>query len=189
MATQKILIVNGSPRKKGNSAALAEQVAEGARSLGAEVETVILQDLDIKPCDGCGVCRTVGKSCHIDDDMQALYPKVREADALVLAGPVYFFSVTAQTKLFMDRCYAIVKTGDNALAGKRIGIVLTYGGADAFGSGAVNALRTFQDAYRYVRARIVGTVHGTASGAGEVRDNQELMDQALALGRRLVSEG
>ncbi len=189
MATQKVLIVNGSPRKKGNSAVLAERVAEGARSLGAEVETVILQDLDIKPCDGCGVCRTLGKGCHIDDDMQALYPKVREADALVVAGPVYFFTVTAQTKLFMDRCYAIVKTGDNALAGKRVGIVLTYGGADAFGSGAVNALRTFQDAYRYVRAQIVGTVHGTASTAGEVKDNQELMDGALALGRRLVSEG
>ena len=189
MGTQKVLIVNGSPRKKGNSAVLAEQVAEGAQSLGAEVETVILQDLDIKPCDGCDSCQTSGRGCHIDDDMQMLYPKIREADALVLAGPVYWFTFTAQTKLFMDRCYAIVTTGDNALAGKRIGIVLTYGGADAFGSGAVNALRTFQDAYRYVGARIVGTVHGTASAAGEVRDNRELMDRALALGRRLVNEG
>ncbi len=188
MATQKVLIVNGSPRKNGNSAALAEKVAEGAQALGAEVETVILQDSYIKPCDGCGVCRTLGKGCHIDDDMQALYPKVREADALVLAGPIYFFSVTAQTKLFMDRCYAIVKTGDNALAGKRIGIVLTYGGGDAFGSGAVNALRTLQDTYRYVEANIFGIVHGTASAAGEVKDNQELMDRALVLGRRMVSE-
>jgi len=189
MATQKVLIVNGSPRKKGNSVVLAAQVAEGARSVGAEVETVLLQDLDIKPCDGCDACQRSGKGCHIDDDMQALYPKVREADALVLAGPVYWFTVTAQTKLFMDRCYAIAISGNNALAGKRIGIVLVYGGNDAFDSGAVNALRTFQDAYRYVGARIKGIVHGSASTAGEVKDNRELMDQALALGRRLASEG
>ena len=187
MATQKVLIVKGSPRKKGNSAVLAEQVAEGARSLGAEVETVILHDLDIEPCDGCGICRTIGKGCHIDDDMQALYPKVREADALVLAGPVYFFTVTAQTKLFMDRCYAIVKTGDNALAGKRVGIVLTYGGVDAFGSGAVNALRTFQDACNFLGAELAGTVYGRAAGPGEIRSNTKLMERAYALGQSLAS--
>jgi multimeric flavodoxin WrbA len=186
MSAQKILIINGSPRRKGNSAVLAEQLAEGARAEGAEVETVLLQDLDIAPCDGCDACRRSGGVCHIDDDMQALYPKVREADALVLAGPVYFFTVTAQTKLFMDRCYSIVRDGDNALAGKRVGILLTYGGNDAFGSGAVNALRTFQDCYGYVKARIVGSVHGTASAAGEIRDNANLMERAARLGRRLA---
>ena len=190
MGTQKVLIVNGSPRKNGNSSVLAEQVAEGARSLGAEVEAVTLHDLDIRPCDGCDICRTPGNDCHIDDDMRALYPRVREADALVLAGPVYYFTVTAQTKLFMDRCHAITMPGDpnNGLAGKRIGIVLTYGGADAFDSGAVNALRTFQDAYRYIGARIVGIVHGTTTAASPVRDNRELLDPALALGRRLASD-
>ena len=191
MATQKVLIVNGSPRKNGNSAVLATEVAEGARSQGAEVETVRLQSLDIKPCDGCDTCRTTGNGCHIDDDMQLLYPKIRAADALVLAGPVYYFTVSAQTKLFMDRCHAIAMPDDdsNALSDKPIGIVLVYGGEDAFGSGAVNALRTFQDAYSYIGARIVGTVHGTADVPGEVRDNIALMGQALELGKRLVSGG
>ncbi len=182
---RKVLIVNGSPRKKGNSAALAESLADGARSAGAEVESFLLQDLDIKPCDACEACRR-GKDCHIDDDMQSLYPLIREADALVIAGPVYWFTMTAQTKLFIDRLYGIVRPGDNALEGKRVGILLTYGGEDSFSSGGVNALRTFQDAFRFIRARIVGMVHGSASAPGEIRSNEELMGKAYALGKRLV---
>lgn len=190
MTAKRVLIVNGSPRRKGNSAALADSLAEGARAAGAEVDSFLLQDMDIRPCDGCDACRRgTGRDCHIQDDMNILYPLVRRADALVVAGPVYWFTVTAQTKLFMDRLYGIVKPGDNALARKRIGILLTYGGADAFSSGAVNALRTFQDAFSYIGARIRGMVHGTASAAGEIRANEALMQDAYALGQRLVTEG
>jgi multimeric flavodoxin WrbA len=120
--------------------------------------------------------------------MQALYPKLRAADALVIASPVYWFTVSAQTKLFMDRWYALEGPGGNALTGKRVGIVLTYGDSDPFNSGAVNALRTFQDAFRYIGAEIVGAVYGSASKAGEIAENQALMDRAYRLGEKLVSK-
>jgi multimeric flavodoxin WrbA len=105
----------------------------------------------------------------------------------VIAGPIYWFTVSAQTKLFMDRCYALGGPQGNALAGKHIGVVLTYGDSDPFNSGAVNALRTFQDAYSYVGAEIVGTVYGSASEPGEIRENRDLMEKAYRLGRRIGS--
>jgi multimeric flavodoxin WrbA len=187
MERKKIVVVMGSPRRNGNSATLARRVIAGAESAGAEVESFYLHGLDIRPCTACDVCReeTIA-DCVIEDDMADLYPRLRRADALVIAGPVYWFTVSAQTKLFMDRCYALGGPQGNALAGKDIGIVLTYGDADPFNSGAVNALRTFQDAYRYVGAEIVGAVYGSASEPGEIRENRDLMEQAYQLGRRIA---
>jgi len=189
----KVLIVKGSPRARGNSASLAEQVAAGARAAGAQVEDVYLHGLDIRACDGCDFCQgTADMGCAIEDDMQMLYPKIREADAIVYASPIYWFTVSAQLKLFMDRCYALGGGSDyvasHALAGKRIGIVLTYGGDDPFDSGAVNAIRTFQDVFNYIPAEIVGMVYGYASDAGEVRDNADLMGRAFGLGEELASK-
>ena len=74
---KKILVLLGSPRKKGNSTTLAKQIAQGAESAGAEVETVYLNGLDIKPCQGCYACKKKdSKGCVVDDDMQSLYPKI-----------------------------------------------------------------------------------------------------------------
>jgi multimeric flavodoxin WrbA len=184
--------VKGSPRKNGNSAALADQVAAGAEAAGAEVETVYLHGMDIQPCDACDFCQDAADAgCVIQDDMQPLYPKVREADALVYASPIYWFTVSAQMKLFMDRCYALGGESDyaseHALAGKRIGIVLTYGGDDPFDSGAINAIRTFQDTFNYVPADILDIVYGYASDPGEVKGNHTLMQKAFQLGEKLAS--
>ena len=120
--------------------------------------------------------------------MQGLYPKLRQADALVISSPIYWFSVSAQTKLFMDRCYALGGPQGNNLSGKKIGIVLTYGDSDPFNSGAVNAIRTFQDAFNYIGATIVDMIYGSALEAGEIRVNRELMRKAYELGRNLASE-
>jgi multimeric flavodoxin WrbA len=185
------MIVIGSPRKGGNSAVLAEQVATGAEAVGAQVEVFTLHDMDVRPCRACDACRK-GKNleCAVNDDMQTLYPKLREAGALVIASPIYWFTVSAQTKAFMDRWYALGGTQKYAaLKGKHIGIVLTYGDADPFISGAVNALRTLQDSFGYVGAEIVGMVYGSADEAGEIRDNVGLVKKAYELGKKLGSRG
>jgi multimeric flavodoxin WrbA len=87
--TNKILILKGSPREKGNSATLAERCADGAREAGASVESIYLHGLDIRACDGCDLC-TEG-SCIIEDDMKPIFPKLADADAIVLASPIYWF--------------------------------------------------------------------------------------------------
>jgi len=184
---KKILIVIGSPRKKGNSAILANQVAKGAEAIGAEVESFFLQKLDIQPCMACETCREEGsKDCVIDDQMQILYPKLRAADAVVIASPIYWFTISAQTKLFMDRCGG-PEARTNVIAGKNIGIVLTYGDTDPFTSGAINALRTFQDTFNYIGARIVGMIYGSALKAGDIKKNRKLIKMAYELGKQLYS--
>ncbi len=187
MEKKRVMIVKGSPRKKGNSSILADRVAAGAKAGGATVEAVTLHDMNIKPCNACDVCRR-GKDidCVLDDDMQKLYPKLRNADAIVVASPIYWFTISAQTKLFMDRWYALGGDEGYALAGKRFGIVLTYADADPFSSGAVNALRTFQDALNFIGAKIVGMVYGSAWKAGEIRKNRKVMKEAYDLGKKLA---
>jgi multimeric flavodoxin WrbA len=183
---RKILVVMGSPRAKGNSSTLARQVIAGAEEAGAQVESYVLQDMDIRPCNACDAClRDPDRGCVIEDDMQDLYPRFREADAIVIASPIYWFTVSAQTKAFLDRWYAFEGLEENPLKGKQLGIVLAYGDSDPFNSGAVNALRMYQDACRYVGAHIAGAVYGSASKPGEIAKNQALMDKAYRLGERL----
>ena len=106
MNERRILILKGSPRKRGNSAILADQVAAGAAEAGAAVESFDLHGMDIRPCDNCDFCQGSGE-CVINDDMQLLYPKLLEADAIVIASPIYWFTVSAQMKLCIDRWYAL----------------------------------------------------------------------------------
>jgi multimeric flavodoxin WrbA len=188
----RIIIVKGSPRERGNSATFAAQVALGAEEAGAQVESFYLHGMDIQACDACDSCQGMAElDCIIEDDMQLLYPKLRKADAIVYASPIYWFTMSAQLKLFMDRCYGMSgetdDPEDHILAGKRIGIVLTYGGDDPFDSGAINAIRTFQDTFDYIPAEIVAIVHGHAASAGGIDRNRELMDRAYRLGRKLAS--
>ena len=186
--TMKVLVILGSPRRTGNSAALAARIARGAESADANVETVFLQDLDISPCRGCDTCKEAGsRGCAIEDDMQEIYPKLAGADAWVIASPVYWFTMSAQTKIFMDRCYALPAYAENPFAGKRIAIAMSYGDADPVRSGCVNALRTFQDAFRYTGSQIAGMVYGSAMKAGEIENNEVLMREAEELGKRLVA--
>jgi multimeric flavodoxin WrbA len=182
-----VLVLMGSPRKKGNSVILAERIAAGAESAGARVERVFLSELSIAPCRSCYACqKPESKGCAINDDMQPIYRKMLAADAWVIAGPVYWFNMSAQTKLWMDRCFAFSAYGKNPFAGKRIAIALSYGDVDPFASGCVNALRTFQDAFRYVGAKIIGMVYGSAMAAGEISSNGQLLKQAESLGKRLA---
>ena len=101
-----MLVVLGSPRKGGNSETLATAVVNGfCEESGAArtaVETVRLNDLAIRPCQGCGGCAKTGR-CVIPDDMTALYEKVDAADRLLLVSPIYFYALSAQMKAFADR--------------------------------------------------------------------------------------
>ena len=100
MSAKRVLILEGSPRMNGNSAILAKQVAAGAEDAGAEVETIYLHYMNIQPCSACESCQGAKElDCVIKDDMKALYPKVRAADALVFASPIYFFTMSAQTNV------------------------------------------------------------------------------------------
>ena len=186
--TKKVLVVLGSPRKKGNSTTLAERIIKGAETAGAIVERVYLHGQNIAPCNACYACRKEdAKGCVIDDDMQPIYKKLVDSYAWVIASPVYWFTMSAQTKLFMDRCFALLGYKKNVFKGKRIAIAMSYADADPFSSGCVNALRAFQDAFTYTGSTIVGMVYGSGDKPGEIKSNKRLMIQAEELGKELVT--
>jgi multimeric flavodoxin WrbA len=185
---KKILALMSSPRKNGNSTLLGQKIADGATAAGARVEVLNLAKMTIRPCIACDKCHAADdKFCIIRDDMRNLYQKVMDADGLIWASPVYFFTVSAQLKLFMDRCYAFGGPSGFALKGKKMAVALTYGDKDPFGSGAVNALRTFQDAFAYLEAPFVGSVYGTGLEPGDILKNRAVMKEAFQLGKDLAA--
>lgn len=100
-----MVIVLGSPRKNGNSEILSQAVAEGLKETGGTVEYLRLNNLSIRPCQGCGGCDRTG-SCVIRDDMAGIYEQVDQADRLLLVTPIYFYAPSAQAKIFIDRMQA-----------------------------------------------------------------------------------
>ena len=186
MAKKRVLIFLGSPRKKGNSAILAEHLTRGAVDAGADVETLYIHGMDIKPCTGCNQCQGENAAgCIIDDAMQTIYEKLKETDSIVFASPIYWFSVTAQLKTVIDRIYAVGGGDKNILAGKNFGVLLAYADSDPFTSGAINALRMFQDISAYLGTTIAGAVYGSGFDAGEITGNPEVLKQAYELGEKL----
>jgi multimeric flavodoxin WrbA len=184
---RRILIVAASPRKNGNSSILASKAAEGVKACGGEADVVAIGNLRIAPCNGCDVCKAKpDTSCVIKDDMQPLYGKIKEADGVIFATPIYWFNVSAQMKSFIDRSYALRGEDSWAFTGKNIGVILTYGDSDVFASGGVNAIRSFQDICAYVKANYLGAVYGTADKPGDVKSDESLLQEAYSLGEKLV---
>lgn len=102
---KKILILSGSPRKGGNSDLLCDEFAKGAAEAGHQVEKLRVAEKSIGFCRGCYGCRDSGV-CVIRDDMSQILEKIIDADVLVLASPVYFYSIDAQLKALIDRTVA-----------------------------------------------------------------------------------
>jgi len=95
-----VIALLGSPRKNGNSTVLAKRIIHGAESVGAGAETVYLNGLNIKPCQGCYACKKKNSTgCAVDDDMQPLYSKLVESDAWIIASPVYWFNMSIHGSL------------------------------------------------------------------------------------------
>lgn len=101
----KVLALNGSPRKGGNTELLLNEAVRGAQETGAEVTLYKLNELKLRPCQDCGGCDESG-TCVLPDDMQAIHRDIRETDRIILASPIFFFGLSAQTKIVVDRCQA-----------------------------------------------------------------------------------
>lgn len=104
--SKNILILSGSPRRGGNSDILCDRFMEGAQEAGHRVEKVFLRDRDIKYCTGCEACHQNSGVCVQKDGMAELLEKMIAADVIVMATPVYFYTMDAQMKTFIDRCVA-----------------------------------------------------------------------------------
>ena len=120
----KAIAIVGSPRKGGNTEILARHTLRAIEEEGVDTELISLADLEIKPCTACLVCKKEDR-CPIEDDLWPVYTKMREADAILLASPVYVGSATAQIKALMDRTAYMAYSG-RMFAGK-VGGTLVVG--------------------------------------------------------------
>ncbi len=105
---KKILVIQGGGRPKGNTAQLVESFVKGAREAGHQTEVISLMKNEVKGCLGCNACR-YGKPCIQKDSFNGLVPKIKEADLLVFASPLYFWTISSQIKAFIERFYCIAQ--------------------------------------------------------------------------------
>lgn len=103
---KKVLILSSSPRHGGNSDTLCDEFMKGAQEAGNQVEKIFLKDKQINYCTGCSVCSMYGKPCPQKDDVAGIIEKMIASDVIVMATPVYFYTMSGQMKTFIDRCCA-----------------------------------------------------------------------------------
>jgi multimeric flavodoxin WrbA len=99
----KVIAFLGSPRKDGNTDLLLKEVVRGVEESGSGVRIFDLNSMNIDPCQDCGGCDETGE-CMYRDDMDDVYDTIKTADRIILASPIFFFALSAQTKLMIDRC-------------------------------------------------------------------------------------
>ncbi len=189
----RILAIAGSPRRGGNTDLLLEQAIAGANSVGAELERIVLSRLKIAPCIECNRCFKTGR-CAVQDDFQQLYDKVLEADAIMLASPIFFMNVSGQTKAFIDRfqCFWALRHILNSSVplppggAKRRAIFLsTAGFARTKFDCTLLTVRAFLST---IEARLIDTlcINGI-DDKGEISAHPEALEQAYTLGAHLAS--
>ncbi len=189
----KVLGIAGSPRRGGNTDLLLAEVMRGAASGGAEVKTIILNDLEIAPCQHCDACQKAGR-CRIEDDMQMVYRELGEADRIVLASPIQFMGVTAQAKAMIDRCQAlwarknVLKIPPLGNQRERKGLFISVGGrrvANLFEP----ALATVKSWFRTLDVTYAGDLlFPGVDEKGAIAEHPDALHQAFLAGQKLVED-
>lgn len=178
----KILAIVGSPRLKGNTDYLVEQALGEAAKLGAETEKLILSRYEMKPCLGHEDCASF-ETCLQQDDMHWILDRFCEADAVILATPVYYYNVSAQMKAFIDRNYFLYNHALKPKA-RAVGVIVV---ADSAGiEDTMHTLKLFINESLDVKKGSIFTVCGYAGRLGDAVRNLPLVEKARNLGRQMV---
>ena len=184
----KIIALQGSPKLSGNTAVLVSQFASGAHAAGAEVEVINLMELDIKPCDACDLCECGDREiCVHNDSMRPLMQKIKEADAILFATPVWWTGMYSKPKLFLDRLYGY-KTKEY-LSGKGLFLITTY--YDTYTKelpmpGEDITEYVIQSVADFAGMEFLGHLRA-AKTAGKVFDNPSLLTEAFKEGKNFAS--
>ncbi len=175
----KVVGIVCSPRKGGNTEFLVQEALAGARERGAETELVTVWDKDIRPCDGCLSCQKTGK-CHLQDDVPEIYAKIEAADGIVWGTPVYFWSVTAQAKMLIDRSFSIY-SNSNRLTNKVSGVISV-----AASLGHLGVWQLFSTFFSVHHMLTTDFVYGYARNKGDVRKDKHAVQGAREMGKQMV---
>lgn len=188
----KLLALNGSRRKKGNTNALIQSLLAPAEKAGEQTETVVLGDYDIGACTGCEGCASSWE-CVIKDDFAQVIKKMDEADRIVLASPAYWYSVTSDMKRFIDRCYSLIQfpvdrkqwIGKYQDAGKYCVTAAVCEQTEASAMG--NTLLLLTDFAKDIGLDVVDSVKGLGFfEAGSIQADKTLLHTAETVGQKLL---
>ena len=179
----------GSPRIQGNTDLLLDEALKGAQSLGAEIEKLVVDKLEIAPCKEYYGCLKDG-NCVIRDDMDGIYPKLLETDRILVASPMFFYGIPSQLKALIDRCQATwarkyvlkQRLSDKERKGAFIAVGATKG--KQLFDGSILVIKYFFQAIdvQYADELLVRGV----DKRGEIKDNPTALSDAFELGKRLV---
>ncbi|MCL2123951.1 MAG: flavodoxin family protein [Desulfovibrionaceae bacterium] len=178
--SKHIVVLSGSPRKDGNTVRLTEAFVEGAEAAGKDISLFSVAGLQIGGCRGCGHCFKSPGVCIQDDDMPPVIDALSKADALVLTSPVYYFGVTAQLKLAIDRFFALYTKG---MPVKRAALIMTCGEtSNAAALSSISMFRQICAAFKWEEAGII--IAPGLHNPGEIEGRDEL-EQAKRLGKSI----
>ena len=177
---KKIIILNGSPRPKGNTSSLVAEFAKGAKEANCEVTVFELDKMDIHGCKGCfGGGKDPEHPCVQRDDMEKIYPVYREADVVVLATPLYYWNFSGQLRTAFDRLFAVAECDPNYRNPKKESVLLMA----AEGYGFDDALVYYQNLMKHLGWKELGHVlAGGVMKVGDIKDHKELKE-AYELGK------
>lgn len=174
---KNILILSSSPRRGGNSDTLCDEFLRGAINVGHTAEKIFLRDKTINYCTGCSTCSLHGKPCPEKDDMPEMLDKMVAADIIVMATPVYFYTMSAQMKTLIDRCCGRY----TEMTGKEFYFIVTAAeNAQTKMERTIDTFQGFLDCLNY--ATIKGVIYGLGVWhSGEIK-HTPIMQQAYEMG-------
>ncbi|MDE6201196.1 MAG: flavodoxin family protein [Clostridiales bacterium] len=177
---KKVIVVTSTPRNGGNSELLAKAFADGALSAGNDVQLISVRELNLKYCIGCLYCQS-HDACVLKDDMNGLYEKLQNADVLVFATPVYFYSVCGQLKTFIDRLNPLYPR-QNKFTDVYL-LATAADDAETAMDGALTAVQGWVDCFDGVSVK--GVVRGVGvTEKGEIQ-NTRFIEQAYEMGKNV----
>ena len=176
----QITALVGSPRRRGNTDLLVDQVLLGAESRGYSGEKIYLYDYHISPCLDCRGCKTGSFDCHLEDGMPEIYPRLEKADVIVFGTPVYWYGPTAKMKLLIDRLRPFIAS--KRLLAKR-GILVS---PSEEGPGCCSPMvDMFRMSFHYLGIELAGSLLAKAYERGDIRSQPEELRRAWELGASL----
>jgi multimeric flavodoxin WrbA len=186
---KKVLILIGSPRKKGSTATLAAEAERALKEQGVETTTLFLNDLKIRGCQACYWCKKNDVAdCAVKDDMQKIHKLLQESDGLIIASPIYFGNVTSQTRAWLDRMFPFMNMNlvPKLPKTKKVSFIFTQNQPDArlFRSG----IDAFMFAVGLSGLTVTGHMVACDLDAGvkpPVTEKKEYLEQAYRLGKNL----
>jgi multimeric flavodoxin WrbA len=173
-----VIGISCSPRRGGNTDIMVQQVLKTAEEAGAGIEFLRIADLRIAPCDACWTC-TETSQCHIQDDMQDIYPKLLQAEGIVIGSPVHMgYNMSGQAQVFSDRTFSL---WHQKKLKNKVGVSIAVSNR----RGGISTIRAINSVLFNHQIIIAGFANGYGHNPGDVRKDERALTDAIAVGKRL----